>query len=152
MRARSVAGVCALALAVVWAAGAGGPASGASMSSAMAGLPPLSIVSPVTDARVKNPVSLVLETTGDLAKLTMGEGMNVGGAGGMGPSVHLHMVVDTHILMPVVSQFANAGKNRYRYTLSRLSSGQHTIKVYWADDKTHESVGPIHTVTFTVIG
>lgn len=122
------------------------------MSSAAAGLPALSIVSPVLDARVKNPVSLVLETTGDLLKLTMGEGVNIGVADGMGPTVHLHIVVDTHILMPIASQFTNAGKNRDRYTLSPLSSGLHTIKVYWADDKTHGPVGPINTVTFTVIG
>ncbi|HLN12004.1 MAG TPA: hypothetical protein VK587_02380 [bacterium] len=153
MGMRSLAGMCALALAVLWAGGGVERTSAASMSSAMAGPPPLSIVSPTPQSQVRNPVSVVLETTGDMAQLTMGASMNnMGSLSGMGPSVHLHIVVDGHVLMPAASQLVSAGQDRYRYTFGHLSSGPHTIKVFWADNKTHNTVGPVHTVTCTVVG
>lgn len=153
MRMRSLVGVVALAVAVLWAVGAGDRTSAASMSSGAVALPPLAIVTPTSNARVRNPVSVVLETTGDMTQLTMG-GKNMSSMGGMsmGPSVHLHIVVDGQLLMPAASQLVSAGKDRYRYTFGPLSSGPHSIKVYWADNATHLPVGPVHTVTCTVVG
>ncbi len=129
MRMRGLAGVCAVVLAVLWAAGAGGRISAASMSSGTAAPPPLVIISPTPQAHVRNPVSVVLQTTGDMAQLTMGASMNMGsttsgnmgGMSGMGPSVHLHIVIDGHLLMPAASQLVSAGKDRYRYTFGPLS-------------------------------
>jgi hypothetical protein len=153
MGMRSLAGMCALALVFLWVVRGVDRTTAASMSSEMAGPPSLSIVSPAPQSRVRNPVSVVVETTGDMAQLTMGANMNsMGSMSGMGPSVHLHIVVDGHVLMPAASQLVSAGKDRYRYTFGHLSSGPHTIKVFWADNKTHNTVGSVHTVACTVVG
>ena len=106
-------------------------------------LPPLAIVTPTPNARVRNPVSVVLETTGDMTQLTMG-GKNMSSMGGMsmGPSVHLHIVVDGQLLMPAASQLVSAGKDRYRYTFGPLSSGPHSIKVYLGRQRDASPRGP----------
>ena len=82
---------------------------------------------------------------------TGGMSMDTGSMSGMGPGVHLHIVIDDHLLMPTASQLVKVGTDRYRYTFGPLSPGPHTIKAYWAANKTHKPVGAIQTVTCTVI-
>jgi methionine-rich copper-binding protein CopC len=111
-------------------------------------LPALKLVGPADHSTVKNPVAVVIETPGDIKTLTM-DGM--GGMGGMaGPKVHLHIMVDGVANMPSSDQLTPAGQHRYQYVLAPLSRGTHTVKVFWADNKTHDAVGPTHAATFTV--
>ena len=114
--------------------------------------PPLQLVAPADHASVKNPVALIIETSGDMKKLTMGTGQMNGmsSMAGMDAAVHLHIVVDGTTAMPSSDQLTALGNHRYRYTLAPLKSGSHTVKVFWADDKTHEPVGAVHTATYTV--
>jgi methionine-rich copper-binding protein CopC len=127
------------------------PSGGTAMApsgTAASSLPALRLVSPVDHSTVKNPVAVVIETPGDIKTLTM-DGM--GGMGGMsGPKVHLHIMVDGVANMPSSDQLTAAGNHRYQYMLAPLSRGTHTVKVFWADNKTHDAVGPLHAVTFTV--
>jgi methionine-rich copper-binding protein CopC len=116
----------------------------------MTHLPPLQLVAPTDHAQVKNPVALVIETPGDIDHYTMGGSM--GGMSGMDAGVHLHIVVAGQVFMPTAAQLTKVGPSRYRFVLGSLSAGTHTIKVYWADNKTHEAMGPIHTATCTITG
>ncbi|HYM70023.1 MAG TPA: copper resistance CopC family protein [bacterium] len=120
-----------------------------SMSSQTPDVPPLAIVNPADHARLANPLTVVIETTGDIATLTMGNNMAMRG---MGPHIHLHVLVDSTAMMPAATQLAKVGPNRYAYKLGHLAAGPHTIKVFWADNTTHAAVGPVHTVTCTVGG
>jgi copper resistance protein C len=127
-------------------------AAPAAASSAMAApaLPALDLVAPQDHSTVKNPVAVVIQTPGDIKALTMG-GMNMSGMGSTkGPAVHLHILVDGVTTMPSSDQLTPAGTHRYQYLLAPLSRGAHTVKVFWADNKTHEAVGPVHAATFTV--
>ena len=139
-------GVSALVLLVLGAVGASAVVSSAAEP------PPLYIVSPSAHSHVANPVSVVVQTTGNMAHLTMGGAMEMGNASGAGSGMHLHIAVDGKDLMPAAGQLVNAGKNLYRYTLAPLTPGAHTIRVYWADNKTHRPVGPIRSVTCIVGG
>jgi methionine-rich copper-binding protein CopC len=124
---------------------------GAQMTTApMADLPPLQLITPANGAQIKNPMALVVETSGDIDHLTMGGGM--AGMSGMGPGIHLHIVVDSQAFMPPASKLTKVGPSRYQYVVGPLSSGTHTIKVFWADNKTHEAVGPVHTAKCTISG
>jgi len=120
-----------------------------SMSSQTPVVPPLAIVSPAAHATVSNPLMVVIDTTGDITMLTMGSDMTMSG---MGPNVHLHIVVDSLVMMPAAVQLVKLGSNRYGYKLGRLAAGAHTITVFWADNKTHQPVGPVHSVTCMVAG
>jgi copper resistance protein C len=121
---------------------------------AMTSPPPLHLIAPASRAQLKNPVVLLLETTGDMSKLTMGKSMApMSGMGSMGPQVHLHIAVDGKMFMPATDQLKKVGPSRYEYAVpGTLAAGTHTIKVFWADDKTHETAGAAQTVTFTVVG
>jgi hypothetical protein len=66
------------------------------------------------------------------------------------PQVHLHIVVDGHEYMPTAMQLTKVGSDRYKYALPNLPAGQHTVQVYWADNKTHKAMGMVHTVRVTV--
>ncbi|HLW60609.1 MAG TPA: copper resistance CopC family protein [bacterium] len=128
--------------------------SAMSMPGSMA-LPALQLVAPADHSTVKNPVALIVETPGDIKKLTMGSmttGQTSGGGGmaGMAPGVHLHILVDGVVTMPSSDQLTPAGTHRYQYMLAPLSPGPHTVKVFWADNKTHQPVGPVHAATCTV--
>jgi methionine-rich copper-binding protein CopC len=126
------------------------PSGGMAMApsgTAASSLPALNLVGPADHSTVKNPVAVVIETPGDIKTLTM-DGM--GGMGGAGPKVHLHIVVDGVANMPSSDQLTAAGSHRYQYVLAPLSRGTHTVKVIWADNKTHDAVGPVHAATFTV--
>jgi hypothetical protein len=115
--------------------------------------PLLQLIAPADHASVKNPVALIIETPGDMKKLTMGGTGQMSGMSsmaGMDAAVHLHIVVDGTTAMPSSDQLTALGNHRYRYTLAPLKSGSHTVKVFWADDKTHEPVGAVHTATYTV--
>ena len=106
--------------------------------------PPLQLIAPADHASVKNPVALIIETSGDMKKVTMGGTGQMGGMSsmaGMDAAVHLHIVVDGTTAMPSSDQLT---------ALAPLKSGSHTVKVFWADDKTHEPVGAVHTATYTV--
>ena len=120
----------------------------------MAGLPPLHLISPAGAAPVKNPVALVVETPGDISQLTMGGNMgSMGGMGSMsnmGSQVHLHVLADSVVIMPTAKQLTKVGPNRYQLQLPTMSPGTHTIKVYWADNKTHEPVSAVQTATCTI--
>ncbi len=124
------------------------PAAGKMSSS----LPPLRLIAPMDHGSVTNPVALVIETPGDIKKLTTG-GTEMSGMSSMGAGdapVHLHILVDGVTSMPSSDQLKALGNNRYQYTLAPLSSGPHTIKVFWADNKTHQPAGPVRTATCTV--
>jgi methionine-rich copper-binding protein CopC len=118
------------------------PTSGTASSS----LPPLQLIAPLDRGSVTNPVALVIETPGDIKQLTMG-GPEMSG---MGANVHLHILVDGATAMPSGDQLKALGNNRYQYTLAPLSPGAHTIKVFWADNKTHQPVGPVRAATYSV--
>jgi methionine-rich copper-binding protein CopC len=118
-------------------------------------LPPLTLVAPANHATLKNPVAVVIETPGDIKALTMGGTGQMSGMSGMsdmssGPGVHLHILVDGVVTMPSSDQLTALGNHRYQYTLAPLSAGTHTVKVFWADNKTHQALGPIHAATCTV--
>ena len=124
------------------------PTSGKTSSS----LPPLQLIAPVDHGGVTNPVALVIQTPGDIKQLTMG-GTKMSGMGSMGATdarVHLHILVDGATIMPSSEQLKALGNNRYQYTLTPLSPGAHTIKVFWADNKTHQPAGPVRAATCIV--
>ncbi len=129
-------------------AGAGAP------KAPVAGLPPLHLISPAGAAHAKNPVALIVETPGDISQLTMGGDMgSMSGMGSMsntGPQVHLHILVDSIVIMPTAKQLTKVGANRYQLQLPTMSPGTHTIKVYWADNKTHEPASAVQTATCTI--
>jgi copper resistance protein C len=111
-------------------------------------LPPLALVSPANHATLKNPVAVVIETPADIKAMTMG---GMGQMSGMsGPGAHLHILVDGVVTMPSSDQLTPVGNHRYQYALAPLSAGTHTIKVFWADNKTHQAIGPVHAATCTV--
>jgi methionine-rich copper-binding protein CopC len=116
----------------------------------MADLPWLHLITPANGAHITNPVAVVVETPGNIDHLTMGGDM--AGMSGMGPGVHLHIVVDNQAFMPPASKLTKVGPDRYRYVVGPLAAGTHTIKVFWADNKTHEAVGPVQTAKCTIGG
>ncbi len=96
---------------------------------------------------MKNPAALTFDTPADMTKYAM-DGM--ASMEGMGPGLHLHIVLDGGTtLMPNGDQVTPAGSHRYKYALPSWSAGPHTVKVYWADNKTHAARGTVQTVTFT---
>lgn len=99
-------------------------------------LPPLKIITPANGATISSPVSIVFETSADLSMMTMGP--------------HLHVDIDKRIDMPAMNQVVRLGANRYRYHLGTVAVGPHTIRVYWAETKTHKPMGPVQTVAVTV--
>ncbi|TMI91046.1 MAG: hypothetical protein E6H00_05000 [Bacillati bacterium ANGP1] len=115
-----------------------------------AGLPPLHLIAPANNPRLRNPVALIIETPGDISRLTLGGGM--AGMSRMGPRVHLHVVVDNATFMPWAKQLTRVGSHRYRFELPSLSTGTHTIKVYWGDNTTHRPAGAVHTAHCTIVG
>ena len=115
-------------------------------------LPPLQLIAPVDHGGVTNPVALAIQTPGDIKQLTMG-GTKMSGMGSMGATdarVHLHILVDGATIMPSSEQLKALGNNRYQYTLTLLSQGAHTIKIFWADNKTHQPAGPVREATCIV--
>lgn len=113
--------------------------------------PPLRLIAPVNHATAKNPVALVIETPGDIKQMTMGGTGHMSGMSGMaGPGVHLHILVDGVVTMPTSDQLTFLGNHRYQCTLAPLSAGSHTVKVFWADNKTHQAIGPVQAATCTV--
>jgi methionine-rich copper-binding protein CopC len=115
-----------------------------------AGLPPIRLIAPASQATIKNPAVLVIETSGDISQMTMGGDM--AHMSGMGSQVHLHINVDSMMIMPTAKQLTKVGPNRYEFRLPSMSPGTHTIKVYWADDKTHTPAGHVQTTMCTVTG
>jgi methionine-rich copper-binding protein CopC len=114
-------------------------------------LPPLKLVAPASQGTLKNPVAIVVETPGDIKQLTMGGMGQMSGMSGMGDTgVHLHILVDGVASMPTSDQLMALGNHRYQYTLAPLSAGTHTVKVFWADNKTHQPLGPVQAATCTV--
>jgi hypothetical protein len=108
-------------------------------------LPTLRLIAPADTARLKNPVTLTIETPGDIKAMTMGGG--TAGMPEMGPQVHLHITVDNRAFMPSASQLTKVGSSRYTYRLPPLPAGKHTIKVYWANNTADKPVGPVQSVT-----
>jgi methionine-rich copper-binding protein CopC len=80
-----------------------------------AGLPPIRLVAPTSMAQVTAPVALVIDTPADISQFTMGDAM--GTMSGMGPRVHLHVVVDGSPYMPTAGQLTKVGPSRYAYRL-----------------------------------
>jgi methionine-rich copper-binding protein CopC len=114
-------------------------------------LPPLKLIAPANHATMKNPVDVVIETPGDIKQLTMGGMGQMSGMSGMaGPGVHLHILVDGVATMPASDQLTALSNHRYQYTLAPLSAGTHTVKVFWADNKTHQAMSAVQTATCTV--
>lgn len=110
----------------------------------MKALPTLKIVAPANGAVVHKLVFVIFETPANVAKMTMGtEKMDMTGP-------HVHIAVDKHVNMPAIKQLLRTGANRYRFTVGAFKSGRHTIRVYWADAKTHKPMGSIQQVTVTV--
>ena len=112
-------------------------------------LPTLQLIGPADHSTVKNPVAVVIQSSGDVRKLTMSTQMSSPTAMA-GNKVHLHIMVDGVTTMPGGDQLTDAGAHKYQYVLAPLSPGVHTVKVFWADNRTHEAVGPVHAATFTV--
>ncbi len=52
--------------------------------------------------------------------------------------------------MPAAAQLTKIGPSGYKYALPKLGAGAHTIKVFWADNKTHTPKGAVQTVRITV--
>ena len=130
----------------------GGAAAAPSGSMAMS-LPGIQIIAPASHASVTNPVTLVIETPGDMKTMTMGSMASMGNMGSMSgttPGVHLHIVTDGAAAMPSADQLTKVGENRYKYSLPLLPAGIHTVKVYWADNKTHAVRGALQAVTFSI--
>lgn len=113
-------------------------------------LPPLELIAPANGTQVKNPVAVVVETPGDIDHLTMGGGM--AGMSGMDSGFHLHILVDSLVFMPPADKLTKVGPSRYQYIIGPLSAGTHRIRVFWADNKTHEAVGPVRTAKWTISG
>jgi hypothetical protein len=96
-------------------------------------LPIITIVSPVEGAQVDPTITVVFETVGDLAKMTM-DAKEVGN--------HLHIDIDGTSLMPMMKDLVPLGKNQYRYVFDLpVKPGKHVVSVYWSDaqHKTIES-------------
>ena len=108
-------------------------------------LPPLQLLAPANHAHLHNPVSVTIETSTDVSLVTMGPKMMTG------PGVHLHIVVDGVVNMPASDQLVASGAHRYTYELAPLSPGTHTIKVFWADNRTHAPVGGTQEATVVVL-
>jgi methionine-rich copper-binding protein CopC len=115
-----------------------------------ASLPPLHLIAPANNPRLRNPVALIIETPGDISRLTLGGEM--AGMSHMGSQVHLHVVVDNATFMPWAKQLTRVGSHRYRFQLPLLSSGTHTIKIYWGDNTTHRPAGAVQTAHCTIVG
>lgn len=114
-------------------------------------LPPLKLVAPPNHAIMKNPVAVVIETSGDIKQLTMGGTGQMSGMSGMaGPNVHLHILVDGVVTMPTSDQLTALGNHRYKYTVAPLSAGSHTVRVFWGDNRTHQPMGSVQAATCTV--
>jgi methionine-rich copper-binding protein CopC len=125
----------------------------------MATVPPLHLIAPAAHTQLKNPVAVVIETSGDISQLTMGSTMapmsgmsSMSTSAGMGPHVHLHILVDGTAYMPAASQLTKVGPDRYQYVLPKLATGPHTVKVFWADNSTHAPIGDVESATCTVSG
>ena len=127
--------------------GAAAAPSGTTAMAPTGDLPALHLVTPADGAYVANPVALVIETPGNIDELTMGGSMSsMSGMAG----THLHILADATTFMPAASQLTKIGPSRYKYTLPKLGAGAHTIKVFWADNKTHAPQGAVQTVHVTV--
>ncbi len=107
-------------------------------------LPPLKIISPTGGATISSPVSIVFETSADVSKMTMGKDSMAT------QTPHLHVDIDKRIDMPAMNQIVRLGANRYRYHLGSVAVGPHTIRVHWAETKTHKPMGPVQTAAVTV--
>jgi hypothetical protein len=63
---------------------------------------------------------------------------------------HLHISLDTRVAMPAMKHLTKVAEHRYRYVFGTVAAGRHTIRVYWADAKTHKPVNLPRTVTVNV--
>ena len=113
------------------------------MPMSTASLPALKIISPAAGATVASPVEVVFETMADLPKMTVGEMTKMQGT-------HLHADLDKRVVMPVMKQIKMLGEHRYQMSMGSAAAGQHTIRLYWGDNKTHKPVGPVQTVSVVV--
>jgi hypothetical protein len=111
-------------------------------------LPPLRVVSPTSGAVVSGRVIVVFETPADLSKMTMGSEMS--GMSAMKKRVHLHFDLDRGVTMPAMKHITKVGPQRYSIDLGPANPGPHTIRAYWADNKTHKPIGAVQTVRVTV--
>lgn len=95
-------------------------------------VPVLAIVMPMAGAKMSNPAGIVIETDGDIDKLTM-SAEKIG--------VHLHVAVDGRSVMPIREQLISVGGGRYAFIIDDpLMPGAHEISVYWADGS-HKTIG-----------
>lgn len=94
-------------------------------------IPALRILMPEAGATVGKQLAMVLETPGDLGKLTMGAPQ---------AGLHLHVEADEAVLMPVSEQLIPLGNNRYVYIFDLpVAAGPHKLRVYWSD-KNHRTI------------
>lgn len=115
-------------------------ASSAAQHSGM-DLPPLALVTPTNGATVSGPVIVIFQTPADLSKMTMGAHVKEG--------PHVHVDLDKRVTMPTIKQLTKVGTDRYQYTLGKVRSGKHSIRLYWAN-RNHKPLGPIQTVSINV--
>jgi hypothetical protein len=87
---------------------------------AMANLPALSIAAPAAGAHVRNPVTVVIDTPGNITDLTMGAMSGSSMSSMSGPQLRLHIVVDGHEYMPTAMQLSKVGPDRYKYCCRSL--------------------------------
>ncbi len=125
--------------------GAGMTGPQAMAPGSMAGdLPPLKIIAPADGATISSPLSIVFETPADLSTMTMSKDS-------MAMKMpHLHVAIDKRMDMPAMNRIVRLSANRYRYHLGNAAAGPHTIRVYWAEAKTHKPMGMVQAIAITV--
>lgn len=93
---------------------------------------------------------VVFETPADLTMMTMGGSTPKDGSMSMSMAAHLHIDLDKRMMMPPMRLLSKVGANRYRYSFGTAATGAHTVRVYWADAKTHKPMGMFQTIVVTV--
>jgi hypothetical protein len=91
---------------------------------APAGLPELLILEPVDGSALVGRIPLVFQVEADLRRAP---------AGWSAGRVHLHAAVNGYELMPGAAEIEILDRNRYRWTLPALPSGEHTLQLFWSD-------------------
>ena len=116
-----VYGAIALALLLLAAFFAlrGGPEDGAAPA-----VPTLTILAPEATDSLVQPLTLVFDA---------GTTLQQGPAGWTADERHVHVRVGTTELMPGPGEVQPLGEGRYRWTLPRLPSGEHSVQLFWSD-------------------
>jgi hypothetical protein len=116
-------GIIAVVLAIVFLF-VGGPKDG-EQTAAAPGVPTLRLLEPAAGAAVGQPLTLVFDAGIPLTA----DGGNRDG------SLHVHVRVGATELMSGPGSLQPLGGTRYRWALPALPPGDHTVRLYWSDDR-----------------